>query len=284
MKKKTKSFLSLMAATLAMVNLSSCSDEVSTNIKEYDPNPVVIVPEPIMNNGHECVDLGCSVYWSDANVGSETPNGQGWYFAWGGLVVHTSDVSDGRNFGLPYEFATQLDNQNLINATKYNDTDNKTTLELADDAARVNWGGTWRIPTKGEFQELIDSCYWEWTNNYKNTKKKGFIVFKAKNDEDKGAIKYDGGSVTRHDSGKTTSLKGSYNINNITDTCIFLPATGYRREHIFENDNKEGNYWTSTVYNGHKAFAYSCTFYNQRMEISDWKRVYGCNVRAVCEK
>ena len=284
MNKKTKSFLSLMAAALAMVNLSSCGDEVSTNIKEYDPNPVVIVPEPIMNNGHECVDLGCSVYWSDANVGSETPNGQGWYFAWGGLVIHTSDVvADPRNFGQVYEFGSTLDNQNLTDVTKYNTTDNLTTLEVADDAARLHWGGTWRIPTKAEFQELMDSCYWEWTNNYKNTNRKGFIVFKAKAKEDKGTVKYDGLGVTKLD-GKSIALKEKYSINNVTDTCIFLPAAGFRRERILDSDNKEGNYWTSTVYDGHKAFAYSCFFYNQRAEINDFKRVYGCNVRAVCDK
>ena len=47
------------------------------------------------------------------------------------------------------------------NITKYNTADGKTILEPADDAAQVHWGGNWRMPTKEELQELIDSCQWE---------------------------------------------------------------------------------------------------------------------------
>ena len=46
----------------------------------------------------------------------------------------------------------------------YGTVDNKTTLELEDDAAHVNWGGNWRMPTKAEFDELKNrnNCTWIW--------------------------------------------------------------------------------------------------------------------------
>jgi hypothetical protein len=53
-------------------------------------------------------------------------------------------------------------------------TDNKTILDPEDDVATVNWGGTWRIPTKFEQNELLKKCTWTWAtqngvNRYKVT-------------------------------------------------------------------------------------------------------------------
>lgn len=74
------------------------------------------------------------------------------------------------------------------NMTKYNtlssygNVDNKTTLELADDAANFNWGGSWRMPTKEELEELRTECTWIWcTENdvkgYKVTRANGNSIF-----------------------------------------------------------------------------------------------------------
>lgn len=91
------------------------------------------VPE---KGDHEFVDLGLSVYWATCNVGADSPIGYGDYFAWG-------ETSPKQNYTMvTYTFEENMDN---ISGTRY-------------DAARVNWGGGWRMPTKDEMQELLDKC------------------------------------------------------------------------------------------------------------------------------
>ena len=113
------------------------------------------------HKGHEYVDLGLSVKWATCNVGATTPEGYGDYFAWGETQPKTT-----------YNWSTyKYCNGSYYTLTKYcvdysyGTVDNKTTLELTDDAARVNWGGKWRMPTKAEYNELKNSsnCTWTWT-------------------------------------------------------------------------------------------------------------------------
>jgi len=99
-------------------------------------------------NGHDYVDLGLSVYWATCNVGATTPEGYGDYFAWG----ETSPK-------YTYTWANyKYCNGTSSVMTKYNSTDGKTVLDLGDDAAHVNWGGAWRMPTNEELNELFYSC------------------------------------------------------------------------------------------------------------------------------
>ena len=86
-------------------------------------------------NGHEFVDLGLSVKWATMNVGASSPEGLGFYFAW----VET----------------TLKDKYSIDN---YTFKANPTKLSLSDDAAHVNWGGDWRMPTEEEFNELVTKC------------------------------------------------------------------------------------------------------------------------------
>ena len=113
-------------------------------------------------NGHAYVDLGLpsGTLWATKNVGANTPQDEGDYFAWG-------ETESKQNYWWDtYEHGT-----GSPNLTKYNDTDNKIVLDLEDDAARVNWGGSWKIPTPAQFQELVEECTFTWdsTNN-------GYIV------------------------------------------------------------------------------------------------------------
>ena len=102
-------------------------------------------PEP------EYVDLGLSVKWATFNVGATSPEDYGDYFAWG-----ETEPKETYSWAT-YKWCDGTD----ANMTKYNKTDGKTTLELADDAAHVIWGDRWRMPTKAEMQELFDKCTWE---------------------------------------------------------------------------------------------------------------------------
>ena len=126
-------------------------------------------------NGYNYVDLGLSVKWATCNVGATTPEGYGDYFAWG--------ETEPKYY---YDWSTyKYCNGSWNTMTKYcvdsyhGTVDNKTTLELTDDAARVNWGGNWRMPTIAEYDELksTSNCTWTWTtqngvNGYKVTSKK----------------------------------------------------------------------------------------------------------------
>ena len=107
--------------------------------------------------GHEWVDLGLSVKWATCNVGASNPEGYGDYFAWG----ETSPKSNYTWATLKYHIEGGEENAKFskyVASNKYGQVDNKTRLDLSDDAARVNWGGSWRMPTIAEFQELIDNC------------------------------------------------------------------------------------------------------------------------------
>lgn len=112
------------------------------------------------------VDMGTSVNWAAFNVGATRPEEYGDYFAWG-----ETQAKD--NYSLStYKWCNSGDSHKL---TKYCPTsypsywdgdgepDDKTILDFEDDAARVNWGGTWRLPTDAEWKELKNYCLWERT-------------------------------------------------------------------------------------------------------------------------
>ena len=89
-------------------------------------------------NGYAYVDLGLSVKWATCNVGASKPEDYGDYFAWGETTTKST-----------YNWSTYKYCKGAYNnLTKYNTSsgygsvDNKTTLELSDDAARANWGGS----------------------------------------------------------------------------------------------------------------------------------------------
>ena len=195
-------------------------------------------------NGHAYVDLGLSVKWATCNVGATTPEGYGDYFAWG----ETKRKGD-------YDWSTyKWCNGDEYSMTKYctssyyGTVDNKTTLELTDDAARVNWGGKWRMPTKAEYDELCNTsnCTWTWTtqngvNGYKVTSKKN-------------------------------------------GNSIFLPAVGSRGNGgILSDEGRDGYYWSSSLSTGGGDYAYRVHFYSMYVGGGTIGRYRGQSVRAVCE-
>ncbi len=98
-------------------------------------------------DGFDYVDLGLpsGLLWATCNIGADSPEENGDYFAWG-AVQSGSATTD-----VPFRV-------NDDTWTKYNATDGFTTLEFVNDAARIKWGGSWRMPTKAEMQELLENC------------------------------------------------------------------------------------------------------------------------------
>ena len=210
-----------------------------SKVENPDPNTGTTGSE----NGYEYVDLGLSVKWATCNVGATKPVEYGDYFAWG----ETQSKST-------YNWSTyKYCNGSLSSLTKYNNSssfgtvDNKTTLELSDDAARANWGGSWRMPTKAEQDELRNNCTWTWTTQ-------------------NGVYGY-----------KVTSKKSGY-----TNKSIFLPAAGCRLDSSLYNAGSGGYYWSSSLYTGSPNGAYYLNFYSSRVDWGSDYRFYGHSVRPVC--
>ena len=135
------------------------------------------VTPPAMDT--RAVDLGLSVKWASCNVGASSPEECGGYYSWG-EIEEKSDYSKNT-----YKWVNNGDWNNFVKYctdSSYGTVDNKTILELEDDVAHVKWGGTWRMPTFAEFQELQDNCIWEWTsingtNGYKVIANNGNFIF-----------------------------------------------------------------------------------------------------------
>ena len=112
------------------------------------------------------VDLGLSVKWATCNLGASSPEASGNYYAWG--ETKTKDKFTWDTYKWTYEQKSTYGDVILLRS-KYNcssnqgKVDNKTKLDIDDDAARAKLGGKWRMPTKAEVQELIDKCEMTWT-------------------------------------------------------------------------------------------------------------------------
>ncbi|MGM9745646.1 MAG: hypothetical protein ACI30H_01600 [Paludibacteraceae bacterium] len=188
------------------------------------------------SNGHEYVDLGLpsGVRWATCNVGATNPEGYGNYYAWG-----ETETKENYTWAT-YKYGTSS------SLTKYNTTDGKTELELEDDAARANWGGQWRTPTKEEWQELIDNCTWTWTENYNET-----------------------------------GIKG-YEVKGTNENSIFLPMAGTMDESTLYSDNIYGNYWSSSCRADYIAWDACFGSTNKGLSNSD-SRYFGQSVRGVVD-
>lgn len=106
---------------------------------------------PVPNN---CVDLGLAsgLLWAKCNMGTTDPTQLGDYYAWGETSTKKKYYSDNyKHFKI----------DGGIKVLKYNEKDGKTVLDLNDDAARANIGAGYRIPTKEDWEELLEDCKWE---------------------------------------------------------------------------------------------------------------------------
>lgn len=196
-------FLSLLcAATVAFVG---CKPE---------PN------EPELPKGPESVDLGLSVQWATCNVGAENPQDYGNCYAWGEVETKEEYVPQNYKYGTGGKHSLESKLTKYCTKEEFGKdgfTDDKLTLDPEDDAAHVNWGGTWRMPTESEWLELIEQCAWTL---------------------------------------ETRSNTIGYRVTAKNGNSIFLPAAGYRdyvkthedgTQDNLNNVDKTGNYWTSSL-------------------------------------
>lgn len=161
-------------------------------------------------NGHDYVDLGLpsGILWATCNVGAETPEDCGDYFAWGETEPKTS--YDWRTYkhcnGSNYAITKYCYNS----SHGYNGfTDFLTILLPEDDAATTNWGSGWCMPTKEQWEELIQNTTQLWT-------------------------------------AQNGVFGGVYVASN--GNSIFLPAAGGCYYDYLEGFDEYGSYWSSSLY------------------------------------
>ena len=230
------------------------------DVKSYRPTPGDV-------NGYDFVDLGLSVVWATCNVGAQTPEDYGDFFAWGETEPYyeagysqespQSHWKDGKSSG--YTWSTyKYCNGSYDALTKYcydgsygnnGFTDTKTTLDLEDDVAHVKWGGSWRMPTLSELSELsnINNCTWTWTTqNGVN----GYLV---------------------------TSKKSGFE-----GASIFLPAAGHRIDTVLSRVGSFGYYWSSSLRPDSPYYAWGLSFGSDGRSAGYIHRNDGQSVRPVC--
>ena len=109
---------------------------------------------PVPNN---CVDLGLDsgLLWAKCNMGTTDPTQPGDYYAWGETSTKKKYYSDNYKHYKTDEYGY------IKKILKYNEEDSKEVLELEDDAANAYLGAGYRIPTKEDWEELLEDCKWE---------------------------------------------------------------------------------------------------------------------------
>ena len=200
------------------------------------PKPITVSKPTGTIEGHGYVDLGLSVKWATKNVGASSPSDYGDYFAWGETETKSS-----------YDWDNCFD---CLDSTGDSwgtyKIGGKTSISPTSghDAARENWGGTWRMPTNAEFEELCNKCTWTWTSQ--------------------------GG----HKGYKVTGPNGN---------SIFLPAAGWRDGSRTNGVGMCGEYWSSTLSSSNSYNAPSLYFGRSGHFTSDGSRRGGRSVRPVAE-
>ena len=169
-KPQTREISSDQTVAVCMTNQRRIDDQVfncwafafeQDRIRRYGKRrPDGISIRPVKGPGvpvpNDCVDLGLAsgLLWAKYNIGTTEPTQLGNYYAWGETSPKKKYYSDNYKY-----YKWKGDDLNRI--TKYNEEDGKTVLDLEDDAARANLGVGYCIPTKADWEELLEDCKWE---------------------------------------------------------------------------------------------------------------------------
>lgn len=253
---------------LPMERVTTITGTAPTGILKYDVNgdahvdvaDIATIVGVMASNGDDipndatapegvvAVDLGLpsGTMWANMNVGAEHPEDYGLFFAWGETTGYGTDTSDGYTFdwaGYKWCAGSYFDIVKYCTKRDYGIKDDKIVLELDDDAAHVNWGGDWRMPTYEEMKELLD-----YTTNEPTT---------------------------------LNGVDGIKFTSNVNGNSIFLPVAGYRENNNLFYSGFKGYYWTSTLVEGSPKWAYALFTNKLGSECYGYYRTNGQSIRPV---
>ena len=197
------------------------------------------------------LDLPSGFKWASMNIGASKPEEYGDYFAWGETKPYytkghaqdnpCTDWREGKDAG--YGWASYFDTKDGGTTFETYASDKETKLKPEHDAATANWGGSWRMPTKAEQDELRAECNWEWAT--------------------------------------INGVKGYKVKSKSNDNFIFLPAAGYRGGSGKKWVGSFGCYWSSSLAHS-RSVAYLQNFDLNYVNSNSNYRAFGYTVRAVC--
>ena len=179
---------------------------------------------PIGGTIGTAVDLGLSVKWSDHNVGAINPYDIGGYYWWG-------------------------DPTGTLTSSQYKVPTDESVSGTDLDIAKKQWGDIWRLPTNEEMKELVDNCYYQWTQR--------------------------------------NGVNGGLLTSKINGASIFIPAGGvYVNNGILDQENGEyGAYWSDGFFTKDGSLYGRCLKLTKENVTSNygWGRGAKLNVRPVCK-
>ncbi|MBQ5713706.1 MAG: Ig-like domain-containing protein [Bacteroidaceae bacterium] len=194
-------------------------------------------------DGHEYVDLDLpsGTLWATCNVGASKPEEYGDYFAWG----ETEPKSDYSWSTYKYCKGSSTTMTKYCTDSYYGTVDNKTELEPSDDAATVNWGSGWQMPSMEQLLELYSSTYTSkvWTT--------------------------------------INGVKGKMITSRSNGNSIFLPAAGFRSDTSLNGAGSDGRYWSRSLYTSDSSYAYYPGFSSSDISMYYNGRYNGRSVRPV---
>ena len=225
-----KKIFPLLMVTLAMTALVACNKDNNDN------------------NAAEWVDLGLpsGLLWATSNLGANTPEGYGNYYAW--AETSTKTVYNWST----YRYCTAYNADSLLTLTKYNTSetygmvDSLATLQAIDDAATQALGNGARIPTKEEWEELVSHTTVVWT---------------------------------------TQNGINGYKFTAANGNSLFLPAAGSYNDSELIVVGEYGFYWSASLYTDDPSDAWSFSFQSEGHRIGSFGyRIDGQSVRPVRSK
>ena len=159
---------------------------------------------------HEYVDLGLpsGTLWATCNVGASRPEEYGDYFAWGETEPKTNYSWE------TYKYCKGTNNTMTKYCARYGSVDYKVELEPSDDAATVNWGSEWQMPSSEQCAEL---------SNYRYTTTTWTTL---------------------------NGVEGARITSKSNCNSIFLPAAGFRSETRLRYAGDSGEFWSRSVHSG----------------------------------
>ncbi len=203
----------------------------------------VVTVVPFAAKTPEAVDLGLpsGLKWASFNLGATAPEEYGVYFAWGETEPKSKyDWSTYKWCMGSEKTMTKYCNKSSYGYNGF--TDNKTVLEPEDDAAAVALGGSWRMATYAEWDELLTKCTWTWTTQ--------------------------------------NGVNGRL-ITGPNGNSIFLPAAGGRDDTYLSGVGSYGVFWSSSLSTDYPLDACRVHFYSGRVNWYNNNRCYGFSVRPV---